>query len=47
MAEIRRLFTDRIGVGDIKIKTGLVGDGREMKHAVGRTAERHIHRERV
>ena len=47
VAQVRCLLADRIGKCNIKIKSHFMGDCRKMEHAVRRTAERHIHGQRI
>ena len=47
MTEIRRLLADLVCQRDIKIKTDLMGDRRQMQHGIGGTSERHIHGQRI
>ena len=47
VAEIRRPLADRICIRNIKIEAHLMRDCRKMQHRIGRTAERHIHGQRV
>ena len=47
VAQVRCLLTDWISKCNIKIKSHFMGDCRKMEHAVRRTAERHIHGQRI
>ena len=43
MTEIRCFLTDLIGKGNIKVKTNLMGNSRQMQHGIGRASKCHIY----
>ncbi len=43
MAQVRRLRADLVGNVHIDLHSRLVGDGRQMKHAVGAAPQGHVH----
>ena len=47
MAKVRCFFADLIGDIKVDFHAALVSDRRQMQHTVGRTAQRHIHRQRI
>ncbi len=47
VGDVRNARTDAIEVVELQVDARLVGDRHEVQHRVGRTAERHDHRDRV
>ena len=43
MAEVRRSGADRIGDVHVELHPGLMGNGRQVQHAVGGAAKGHVH----